>query len=636
MRRKPAWLVPAATAIVAALVVGLSVWALKPTATSSSRPVSRLLLTPSPTAPLVSGAGTDVTISPDGTRIVYLGDAPQGGRALYVRELGGLEPVAIAGTEVPSDFTNANPSFSWDGLSIVFRAARKGILKVPLGGGVPIRVADDEPGFLGAALGPGDEIIFALVKLDGGNGLYRVLANGGALERLTPAVAPNVLYTAPTFLPDGKTVLYYLVGVGDQSERVAAFDLTTREQRILIEGGANPMYSPSGHLVFARGTTLMAVPFDVNRMAVSGNPIPVVTEVRHPGLITAADYSLARDGTLIYVPADVGAGGGLARVVWVDRAGRLLGSAVDTPLKDPRDLQVSPDGHRLLITTGLADISVYDLSGRPAMPLVSGSTGSSGAPIWSPDGKQVFFTGRRDGLAGLYSISADGSALTPKQVPISNFESLGDYFPGSSPMPPLTWLRDGRLVIAANRSTGGADIMTLPAEGGRAEELIRTDYVEDSASVSPDGKWLAYRSNRTGRDEIWVQAAGGSAPVRVSQNGGREPLWSRSGRELFYLEGPKMMALVIKAGQDFAFDPPTMLFDGGFLHSSRVLQSRPFGRLTLDSADLSSRTFDVVADGRFLMFSAVEESAAPKASAPPGIMVVQNWSEELKRLVPTH
>ena len=105
----------------------------------------------------------------------------------------------------------------------------------------------------------------------------------------------------------------------------------------------------------------MAVPFDVNRMAVSGNPIPVVPEVRHPGLITAADYSLARDGTLIYVPADVGAGGGLARVVWVDRAGRLLGSAVDTPLKDPRDLQMSPDGRRLLITTGLADISVYEL-----------------------------------------------------------------------------------------------------------------------------------------------------------------------------------------------------------------------------------------------------------------------------------
>ena len=264
-------------------------------------------------------------------------------------------------------------------------------------------------------------------------------------ERLTPAVAPNVLYTAPTFLPDGKTVLYYLVGVGDQLERVAAFNLTTPRTTDIDRGRSKPdVPSPSGHLVFARGTTLMAVPFDVNRMAVSGNPIPVVPEVRRPGLIFAR-LQFSRwlaTGRLIYVPTDVGAGGGLTRVVWVDRAGRLLGSAVDTPLKkNPRDLQMSPDGRRLLITTGLADISVYSLSGRPAMPLVSGSTGSSGAPIWSPDGEQVFFTGRRDGLAGLYSISADGSALTPKQVPISNFESLGDYFPGSSPMPPLTWLQ---------------------------------------------------------------------------------------------------------------------------------------------------------------------------------------------------
>jgi len=625
-RRRPAWLVPAVVVAVAALLVALGVWALTRSAPSAPRPVSRLLLTPSAAAPLVSVAGTDVAISPDGTRIVYLGEVPQGGRALYVRDLGGLEPRLIAGTEVPRDFTNANPSFSSDGGSIVFRSAGKGILKAALGGGVPIKIADDEPGFVGAASGR-SEVIMAVVRPGGANGLYRVPENGGAPERLTPAVAENVLYVAPTFLPGDKAVLYYLIGVGDQSERVAVFDLATRSQRILVEGGANPTYSPSGHLVFARGTTLMAVRFDADRMAVIGSPFPVVQEVRHPGLITAADYALSRDGTLIYVPAGFGtAGSGLAKVVWVERGGRSFGSAIDAPLKYPRDMRLSPDGRRLLITTALGDISVYDLSGRPALPLVSGSSGSNGMPLWSPDGQQVFFSARRNGLAGLYSIRADGSDLAPKSIPIANFASLGDYFPGASPISPLTWMRDGRLLIAAMRATGGADILALPAAGGTAEDVIKTDYIEDSGAVSPDGKWLAYRSNRSGRDEIWVRASDGSAPIRVSQNGGREPLWARNGSVLFYLERTKVMSLIVKPGEDFTFEPPTELFDGPYLHPSSFLES---------ATDISSRTFDVVPDGRFLMFSAVEDTDATTTSGPAGIVVVQNWSEELKRLVPT-
>jgi hypothetical protein len=129
------------------------------------------------------------------------------------------------------------------------------------------------------------------------------------------------------------------------------------------------------------------------------------------------------------------------------------------------------------------------------------------------------------------------------------------------PWPPLTWMPDGRLIFAAVRNGGGSDLLTVSAGGGEAEDLLVTEFSEDAARVSPDGRWLAYRSNRSGRSEIWVRAIAGSAPIRVSQDGGREPIWSRDGRELFYLQGNKVIALTVKAGQEFSFAPPRVLFD---------------------------------------------------------------------------
>ena len=307
------------------------------------------------------------------------------------------------------------------------------------------------------------------------------------------------------------------------------------------------------------------------------------------------------------------------RPVWVNRSGRELSPVLNVSGVLPRSPRLSPDGKRLLLVTGPpadGDLSIFDLGGRPALPLAD--AGNVIAPMWSRDGARVIFTASRGGAWGLYSLPSDGSALQVESISIS-FEKGYDSLTFSRP--PLAWMPDGRLILAVVRTTGGgSDLLTLPAEGGKAEELVRTEFSEDSARVSPDGRWLAYRSNRLGRSEIRVRATAGSAPVRVSQDGGREPVWSRDGRELFYLQGNKMLALAVKAGPEFSFAPPVALFDRPYFHG--------FGAAsTLDTFS----TYDVAADGRFLM---IPEAADPNGAAAPvtDIVVVQNWVEDLKKI----
>jgi serine/threonine-protein kinase len=279
---------------------------------------------------------------------------------------------------------------------------------------------------------------------------------------------------------------------------------------------------------------------------------------------------------------------------------------------------LSSDGRRLLLESGPpndGDVSIFDLGGRPPLPLVD--TGNNGAPIWSLDGTRVLFSSFRGGAWGVYSIPSDGSTLQPQPISIDRGKDdvLVDVAGGS----PLSWMPDGRLIVAVVRALGSSDLLAVPTDGGKAEDLVKTVYAEDSARVSPDGRWLAYRSNRTGRSEIWVRATAGPPPVPVSQDGGREPVWSRDGRELFYLQGNKMMAVAVKAGQQFTSAAPVPLFD------------RPYFHFTLDILD-SVRSYDVAADGRFLMIP--ESGGDPNRAAVTGIVVVQNWTEELKQKVP--
>jgi len=340
--------------------------------------------------------------------------------------------------------------------------------------------------------------------------------------------------------------------------------------------------------------------------------------------VTAADYSLSRRGDLIYVP-NMSFQSGMVAPVWVDRAGPTVAAAIGAPLDDPRDLQLSPDGTRVAVITGPSedgDLWVYDLGGLPPVPLVN--KGDVRSPTWSRDGTHLYFTSNRGGGAyEVYSLPADGGSLEPTLVP-TGAEQLGGDLTWRAPRSPLTMLQDGRLAFTQVRSTGGgADILALRPDSGETQDLVKTEFDEDSAQVSPDGRWLAYRSTRTGRSEVWVKAVGEGAPVRVSNDGGQEPVWARNGRELYYLEGNKLMLVALSPGAQFSFQPARALFDAPFFHVPADMTVSGWS---------GGRSYDVGADGRFLMIP--QSGQTDLFGSHTNIVVVQNWMEEVSRLVP--
>jgi Tol biopolymer transport system component len=520
--------------------------------------VSRFVITPPATAPLTNFGDLDLTISPDGQRIAYWASKPGTDKIeLYVRELDALEARAIPGTEhTPSG--QRNLFFSPDGKSIGYGTPQRGVTSVAVDGRPPVKIVDRvEPAFVGGWWSADNTLIFST-----GRRLARVsTAGGGTVEPLTPASeGPSV--AAPVLLPGGHAVLFHALG-GSAGDRVAVLDLDTGQQKTVVEGGSNPAYVDTGHLVFARGDTLMAVPFKVSELAVTGEPVALVQGIRRSPN-GATDYAIAANGTLVYVP----------------------GSA--------RDPHLSPDGKRLLLVTGTnddGDLWSYDLSGRPPIPLAL--PGDDRLPVWSPDSKQVAFFVLGTGVV---TLAADGSERMPRLLV-------------AQALAPRTWSAAGELILV----TVSGDIVAAPAvPEAKLRNVVATDSAEFDPALSPNGRWLAYVSNRTGQNEIWVQAYPEGVPVRVSGAGGNEPVWSADGRELFYRQGDAMMAVAVETAAEFSFTAPRMLFTGPYVQ-------RPEGSVS---------AYDVARDGRFLMILPGDENTE---AAPASIVVVQNFAEELKR-----
>jgi Tol biopolymer transport system component len=612
--RRPLWrraLPIAASVVIGAVLAGALVAILvkgpKPIVQrQSATAVTRFVITPQATAPLANLGGYDVMISPDGQRIAYFGRNPENNNvALYVREIDGLEARVVPGTElanVASGFGgNMNPFFSADSRSIGFLSPDRGLIRVSVDGGPPIKVADaPSPAFLGAAWTADDRIVYSA-----GRSLHRVSAGGGATpERLTEEMGNTAFVASPVVLPGGRAVMYGVIDNG--AERVAVFDLEAREQKVIIDNGQNAFYSPTGHVVFARGTTIMAVPFDASELAVKGEPVAMIENVRHPGALTAADFALSASGTLVYVPTT---GNATVReaVVWVDRAGKVLGRAIDELLEDPRDPALSPDGTRLALTTGpiqQGDIWSYDLRGRP--PIRLAVVDDDRHAVWSPDSKQVAFNVISSATnVNVYTVLADGSMLTPRPL-----RSQPTAFV------PRAWSTAGEL-FGIYRPIQNPRIAVLPVAGDDPpRDIVATDYQEMDPAISPDGRWLAYASTRTGRLEVWVQGYPEGVAVRVSSDGGYEPHWSADGRELYYLRGDSVMAVAVQGAGELSFSAPEKLFSGPY-----VMQLGP-----------GFMSYDVARDGRFLMIELPGGQAANAGSE--GIVVVQNWAQELERRVP--
>ena len=590
--------------VVAALVTGIAVWGvMRPT----PRSLARFVLTTPPDGPLrPTNSQPDVAISPDGTRIVYLSGAG-GGRAtrqLYLRQVDELTPTPLRGTDGGS-----LPFFSPDGESVGLSDAQSDILKrVPALGGTPVTICELGGVPRGMSWAPDDTIVFAT---GASNGLLRVPAGGGQPEMLT-TVDPELGETDhfwPEVLPNGAAVLFTAWSGSDETSRIAVVALDTGDITYLIQGGSNPRYARTGHIVYAAGGTLWAVGFDPDGLEVTGNnPVPVVENVTAKPT-GAANFALASNGSLVYVSGGVAGGGPQRSLVWVDREG---GEApLDTPLLGYIRPRVSPDGTRVAVDAGGAgssDIWIHDLARGTEAILTTDAT-IDRAPLWTPDGERVVFYSNRDGPALLWKL-----ADTPGEA-----ESLMTASDGTTLIEPSTWSADGLTLLFWEVGRTPPDIGQLSMEGDRASEpLLATETVEMVPSISPDGHWIAYQSSETGQREVYVQRFPGlGSKLTVSTDGGRQPVWSPAGGELFYRGRRGMMVVPVETEPMLSLGVPEVLFE----------QQYYFFR--------GDRTYDVAPDGqRFLMIKEVD-TADPTAGQRQ-IVLIENWFDELERLVPTN
>ena len=459
----------------------------------------------------------------------------------------------------------------------------------------------------GASWGLDDTIVFG----QGAGGIFQVSAAGGTAELVIPVDAENrERAQSPQVLPDGRTVLF-TIGQSDWSEaQIVVQSLDTGERRLVIEGGTDAHYLPTGHLVYALAGNLLAVPFDLDRLEVIGGPVPLVENVRHADLTGGANFDISHDGMLVYLP---GVGNATRTLVWVERDGH------EEPIAaEPRDYnraRISPDGTKAVLDLydQEDDLWVWDFA-RETLTRLTFETGLDRHAEWMPDGQNVVFASDRGGGRNLYRKAVDGTGVVERLSESANYHS------------PQTITPDGsRLVfLEASPDFQSFDLAVLTLDGEPAvEPLLDTDFYTNNAHLSPDGRWLAYESNASGAHEIYVRpfpnVDGGR--WQISTGGGINALWGPDGHELFFrTRVGHVMRVEYDIEPEFRAGNPESIIEPG---SYRV---NPF-----------YRSFDISPDGqRFLM---MKEGAASGADVPfaglTRLIVVQNWFEELKARVPT-
>jgi serine/threonine-protein kinase len=573
----------AALLLVAAGVGAAIAWNARP---ASPPPTVRRFALPLAPNENYSNIGRHIlALSPDGAHLVYVANL-----RLNLRHLDQLTSTVIPGTEAGGSAAR-EPFFSHDGQSIAYWADGQ-LKRVALGGGTPVALAEI-PNPFGASWSADDTILYGSVQ-----GIWRLPGSGGTPELVIKANDGELLH-GPQLLPDGEHVLFTFgsrAATWDAASIVAQ-SLRTGTRTVILKGGRDGRYVRTGHLVYGAKNTLFAVRFDPGTLKTKGGAVSMVDNVANAGSASgASQFAIADNGALAYISEGRAARGAF---VWVDRSGREDPAPASAEIAGVENPRLSPDGRRLaLISEG--SLWVQDLQGRPPIKLTF--DGPHYSPIWSADGTRIFF----EAGTGVMSIAADGSGKPEAASPTGHLHAHAAT-------------KEGEIVVARlPDSVGGAkstDILRLtPGAKAEMKPVVATDSIEglDGLSLSPDGRWLAYSSQATGASEIWVQAYPGSgAAVRVSPNGGVEPVWSKNGRELFYLEGRRMMVVAVQPGPAFSFSPAARLFDNAYTQTSQP------------------PTYDVAADGRFLMI----KGAGPQVTAPP-IVLTLDWFEELKRRLP--
>ena len=579
-RERVAWLLNLATA---ALAVALT-WAFVEWRKPAVHPIESTILPPG-NRQFNFRAG-NMVLSPDGSRIAFLAADEKSAPSVFVRPLDFGVARQLAGTEGA-----AYPFWSPDSRQIGFFA--EGKLKTVDEGGGPVQILCDASQPRGGSWGVKQIIVFAPSFNDG---LSSVPATGGAPVAATRLSGGEVGHLFPSFLPDGKHFVF--VSVGGSTPAICVGSLDGKEKKRLMASTSAGAYAAPGYLLFPRGGTLLAQRFDVKKLQLSGLASPVAQNVSLMG--RRAVFSTSNEGELAYQEGESLAP---TQLTWVDRQGKEIG-----PLAPPAlffSPRLSHDGRRVAVditapSTNFGDIWVFDLLRHVSSRLTYNPANESG-PVWSADDREVFYFSERDGrAANLYRISSGGTG--EEQLLLDN--ALTKLSADVS--------RDGNWLLFIGNANKGAsnDIWTYSFRERKASAWLATPFSEAAAQLSPDGKWIAYQSNESGRNEVYVRSFPQSRDKwLVSNGGGGAPAWRGDGRELYYISADrKMMAVATKLIPDFDSGVPVPLFEVRLLDHP------------------SLRQYDVTADGgRFLL----NRLATDELHAP--ITLVQNWTAKLKK-----
>jgi eukaryotic-like serine/threonine-protein kinase len=592
MRQILPWV--AGTAVLVAIITGLAVWNLKP---PEPRHIVRFDWE-LPAGQQFNSLNTiALAVSSDGSQFVY--GTKEG---LYLRSLEQPAGRLIPGTDENSQF----PIFSPDGKWICYwSAASNQLKKIAVSGGAPIMLCNAQ-----VPRQPtwdlDDAIVYAQTE-----GIMRISSNGGTPELIVKAEGRAI--GGPQLLPDGKTVLFH-VGLTRETRKVMVQSLKSGERKELFEG-SNARYLPTGNIVYALGNNIFAIAFDLGKLGVIGGPVSMVESVSS-GRLTL-HYAISVSGTLVYVPALTNAAMLGRTLVWVDRKGQ------EEPLTATPDAydfpRISPDGTRVALTAGAypdMNIWIWDTV-RKALTRLTFDAPTNLVPLWTSDGKRIAFVSIPDPQhAGVYWKAADGTGK----------DELLVSEPGAL-LSPWSWADNGKTLVLQKTefSFVSYDIAMLPLEGGRKwKPLLQEKYAERQPRISPNGRWMAYMSDESGKDEVYVRpfpdVEGGR--WQASTGGGDSPLWSPDGRELFYRNGDAVMTVPVKTDPSYSQETPKTLFHGIYL-----------GGTVTNSA--LGRRWDIGPDGKRFLMIKEPGSAASAGGGPRKINIVLNWLEELKQRVPT-